>query len=107
MVRVTLIEMQRLPEEPKRKKGSQPASQPARGSERERVVIVDEGSIPVRDISMSRSIVMRTGRPSFCAATAHAAAIKTVRVSLPPKPPPMRLHYTHIHAPIEKNNITR
>ena len=32
----------------------------------------------------------RTGRASTCAATAHAQLAKTERVSLPPKPPPMR-----------------
>ena len=32
----------------------------------------------------------RTGFASTCAATAHAQLAKTERVSLPPKPPPMR-----------------
>ena len=45
-------------------------------------------------MSTFRSRVIFTGRLVIFAATAAALAAKTVRVSLPPKPPPIRLVLT-------------
>lgn len=60
---------------------------------------------PVMLISVSRLRVRRTGRSDNLAATAAATELKTLRVSLPPKPPPILFILTTTRASIHMNHL--